>query len=259
MKTGWVLAAKDDEVWQFRIVEAAGGVSVQRGGDPALAASLLAGGARLGLVCGHDDAPLTALPCDPIAALRNLPPDGAWRILPRFSQMNPLMLSAGEEVLLAGALSIAPKFDGTILIRNAANALWAQVSAGEVVSILGSITPLLRARLAPGAVADPGLVALAAADTLSRPERLAVLLASLPAERRLRDPGKATGGDLVAGWLLGAELAAARAWWLGQPVLLISDIADGAAETLAAQGITPHLLPPDAALLAGLKAVAPLD
>ncbi|WP_157971235.1 2-dehydro-3-deoxygalactonokinase [Pseudogemmobacter bohemicus] len=258
MRTGWVIAAPLDAGWAFTTVSASGETAFHEGADPDLASGLLEGGARIGLVLGHEEAPLAALPCDPIRTLAGIAADGAWRILPRFSQTSPLMLSGGEELILAGAMAIAPKFDGTILVRQAGRALWAQVSAGEVVSILGSVTPALRAGLAPGAVSNAARVAEAASETLSRPERLSALLASLSAQRRLAAMDHAGEADLVAGWLLGAELASAKAWWLGQPVLLIADEADGAGSVLAAQGLSLHPLTPGAALLAGLKTVAPL-
>ncbi|NPD15179.1 hypothetical protein HOY34_08195 [Xinfangfangia sp. D13-10-4-6] len=266
MATGWVIAHPDGAGWLCQIIAASGETEVVAGLSPAQAASLLTDGPRIGLVLGHDEAPLVALPCDPVAALRGavaVDDGAAWRVLPRFSQESPLMLSAGEEVLLVGALSIAPKFDGAMLIRGQARALWAQISAGEVVSILGSIAPDLRRQLAPqlppGVVVADAAFLQALAETLSRPERLSAHLAALPALRRLRGADEGQIRASVAGWLLGAELAAARPWWLGQQVLLITDQDDGASAALKEQGITPHHLPMQAALMAGLQAIAPLN
>lgn len=263
MKAGWVIAKPSGEDWDFTLVSPSGETEHHTGTEPARAVELLSGGARIGLVCGHEGAPLVALPCAPCQALRGLQDGGNWMIVPRFSQASPMMLSAGEEVTLAGAMAIAPKFDGCILIRGAGRSLWAQVSAGEVISITASAMPGLRAILAPGDLAPGDLadttgLSAAAADTLSRPERLSTFIASTPALRRLRNMGDRQIGTLVAGWCLGAELAATKAWWLGQPILLISDQADGADMVLEAQGISLHRLPPGAALLAGLKEIAPL-
>ena len=61
----------------------------------------------------------------------------------------------------------------------------------------------------------------ALSDGLSRPERLAGRLASIRADLALNDIPPPTAEARLAGTLIGAELAAARAYWLGQTLAVI--------------------------------------
>lgn len=263
MKQGWILAERAGAGWRIGVFGPEGRTRAEsRAADlrdlPRESAAAL-------VICGSDEAAPRFLPCAPLPeSVAGQPTDqGRLRhVLPSLAQAQPADLTQGEELLLAGALDIAPRFDGAVCIRRAGRALWAHVSAGEVISFQSHITGELRETLAPGA-ADPGLredlFLGAVSEALSRPGHLSSRLASLPALRRLEGLDETAIRARVSGWLTGAELAAARPWWLGQPVLLITDAPDGAEAALKAQGSAPHRLDTDSAILAGLRRVAPLS
>lgn len=74
--------------------------------------------------------------------------------------------------------------------------------------MMGCLTPRLIADL--GGAETPDMTALS--DTLSRPERLAA---------QLRSAQVAGDAAAITGHLVGAELAAAKVYWLGQEVVLL--------------------------------------
>lgn len=149
------------------------------------------------------------LPCSP------LPAQGAAEELVQKSPQEVVPLAA--VFALAGVLKASPQFDGVVVLLTPTS-LWAHISAGEVVSVMQAATLHLAEVLAlrEGAEFDA-----AVSETLSRPERLARLL---------------TRPEAALGALVGAELAAARAWWLGQRVLLLGPKAETYARALKAQG-----------------------
>ena len=184
--------------------------------------------------------------------------------LPGLRQSSPPALMRGEELRIAGFLALNPGWDGVICLPGPVTH-WAQVSAEEVVSFQSfltgamadalSTTPLLHAALA-GADWDGGAFAEALDTAMSRPERLAAGLAGIHAEAA---PGTLPGGAARArlfGGLIGAELAAARPYWLGQQVALIGS--DGPArpyaEALARQGVPVTRTDEERMTLAGFNA-----
>ena len=104
---------------------------------------------------------------------------------------------------------------------------WVHLSAGEIVSFQSFLT--LRLAKAFGAEdATPDNARLE--DTMARPERLAMYLSVAELGRNR---------DEILGALMGAELAAAKAYWLGQQVVLLGDgaLVEGYHTALAAQGV----------------------
>lgn len=183
------------------------------------------------------------LPCPPLPAA--LAPDVAgYRHLPGLHQAKrPVIASPGMAARLGGVLAAQPDWDGVICLPGV-QTLWAHVSAGEVVSLCLTTGGALFRSANGGAMPLPDDAFDAAlSECLSRPERLiqtlGAPLASLPAQ---------------AGAMIGAELAAARAWWLGQPVQVLGR--DGwpalYARALAQQGVAAIEGDGDAALIAGL-------
>ena len=184
--------------------------------------------------------------------------------LPGLCQSGPPALMRGEELRIAGFLALNPNWDGVICLPGPITH-WAQVSAEEVVSFQSFLTgamaealttsPLLRTALA-GSDWDRDAFAEALDTAMSRPERLAAGLAGIHAEAAL---GTLSGGAARArlfGGLTGAELAAARPYWLGQQVALIGpDIpARPYAEALARQGVPVTRTDADRMTLAGFNA-----
>jgi len=122
------------------------------------------------------------------------------------SQAAPLdRLPAAVRVQVVGALDGDVQWDGVVLAGDLRRLYWVHVSADEIVSFQGSVTPGLMVDLRAA-----GMDAGALADTLSRPERLAAQLHRAD-----------LAGDVAAisGHLIGAELAAAKPYWLGMEVL----------------------------------------
>lgn len=159
--------------------------------------------------------------------------------LPDLTQDKPRgLLCAVARLRIAGALRERPNWDGVVCLPMADATHWCQISANEIVSFQSALTPRLAQILNAADIADPE----ALADTMSRPERLALHLRSATLSR---------SGDTVAGHLLGAELAAMRPYWLGQQVITIArnSLYSGA---LGVQGVPVETLDPQDASRLGL-------
>lgn len=219
---------------------------------------------------GWHEAPYRCVPCAPLdpAAMVQVPTtDGRIRvsIAPGLKQMKPADVMRGEETQIAGALALWPGFDG-ILCLPGTHTKWVHVSAGEVVSFQTFMTGELFALLSEQSVLRHGLQGAgwddAAFDTglsdaLSRPERIAARLFSLRAEGLIAGLAAPQARARLSGLLIGIELAAARPYWLGQPVALIGSegLSRSYARALAAQGAEARILPGTACTLAGLASL----
>ena len=173
-----------------------------------------------------------------------LPVDGLN--LPALMQKSPEdVISGWVRLWIAGFLKERPHWDGIVCALHGDVAHWMHISAEEVVSSLSSLTPRLYAALGMQ-ITDPDPQAIA--DALSHPERLATLLR----EAEIR-------GDPAAclGYFLGVDLAATRAYWLGQNVAVIGDgeMAEAYQQALAGQGAPVETAAPDDVLSAGLAAL----
>lgn len=174
------------------------------------------------VTCGAS-AELTMVPAKP----GNLEPQcdrtmGTARVwsLPGLRQDTPSDLMQGAETTIAGFLSLNPNWDGVICLPGP-QTHWAQISADEVVSFQSFLSLGIFEALCPdtGLPAPDAQMIKAADDTMSRPERLARHLNAARVDARL-DP-LATAAPPMLGTLIGAELGAARAYWLGQQIALI--------------------------------------
>lgn len=183
-------------------------------------------------------------------------------ILPGLSQSAPPDVMRGEETQVAGLLARIPTFDG-ILCLPGTHTKWVHVSAAEVVSFQSTMTEEMFDLLAKesslaAAVRGEGLdldvFDSAVSQTLSRPERLAQVLFSVRAAHLLDGTPVETSRAQVSGLLIGAELAAMRAYWLGQQVIVAGqpELADLYARALAAQGVPAERMDADPLTLAGL-------
>ena len=169
----------------------------------------------------------------------------------------------GEETQIAGFIATNPTFDG-ILCLPGTHTKWVQVSAGEVVGFRTFMTGELFALLTRNSVLrhtatggwDDDAFAEAVSDTLSRPEALATRLFALRAEDLLENLSPSAATARLSGYLLGAELAATRAYWLGQAVAIIGDAGISARyrAALALQGVDAGVSDADAMTTAGLAA-----
>ena len=230
---------------------------------PIIACGML--GARQGWV----EAAYGAVPCPALSQNLTVAPTTDPRltvhIIPGLSQSDPADVMRGEETQIAGYLAQNPDFDGVICLPGT-HSKWAHVSAGEVVSFRTFMTGEMFSLLAKNSVlrhsiADQGwdedafLQTLDA--TLSRPEQLAAKLFSLRAESLLNDQSGDTARAKLSALLIGAELAAAKPYWLGQPLALIGAPALTRiyAAALQAQGASVEIADVTAMTLAGLAAI----
>jgi 2-dehydro-3-deoxygalactonokinase len=220
---------------------------------------------------GWCEAPYRTVPCTPLdrAALvlaPTLDPRLSVSIAPGLKQTTPADVMRGEETQIAGALTLMPGYDG-ILCLPGTHCKWAQVSAGEVVSFQTFMTGELFALLSESSVLRHGLQGsgwdddafdAAVSDAMAWPERIAARLFALRAEGLIAGLSAAAARSRLSGLLIGAELAATRAYWLGQRVTLIG--AEGLslayARALAAQGVEAQRLSASDCTLAGLASLA---
>ena len=104
---------------------------------------------------------------------------------------------------------------------------------------------------------DAAAFETAVADTLSRPERLAADLFGIRAAGLLSDQDSGAARARLSGLLIGAELAGARPYWLGQQVAVIGapELTAAYASALATQGLTAEEADGEAVTLTGLAAL----
>lgn len=236
-----------------------------RGVTPVLACGMV--GSRQGWF----EAPYRAVPCPPLAqgALVSVPlkdPRLTVQIAPGLKQPAPADVMRGEETQIAGALALHPGFDGAICLPGT-HCKWAQISAGEVVSFQTFLTGEMFALLAEQSVLrhslttegwDDGAFDAGVADGMSRPERLLAQLFRLRAEGLIAGLASGAARARLSGLLIGTELAAARPWWLGLPILLVGSqrLTQLYARALAAQGSPVQTLHARDCTIAGLALAA---
>lgn len=183
--------------------------------------------------------------------------------LPRFAQAQPVDVMQGEEATVAGFLAQFPEWDGVLCLAGASTR-WVHISAGEVVSFRSFMTGEMFGMLGAhsslqGALSGEGWNAAsfdaAVGDAMSRPERFGATLAGLRAQALLKGEQGGAARAHLSGTLIGAELAAARPYWLGQNVALIGEgeIADCYASALQGQGAMLERHGADGLTLRGLQ------
>ena len=214
---------------------------------------------------GWVEAPYRSVPCTPLAQdLTRAPTTQNLRvhIVPGLSQTAPPDVMRGEETQIAGFLSLNPGWDG-VLCMPGTHTKWVHLSAGEVVSFQTFMTGEIFALLTEASVLqhsvqsddwDDAAFDQAISDAISRPEQLAARLFSLRAGDLLHARRGAAAKSALSGYLVGAELAAARAYWLGQNVAILGTGTQARAyqSGLAPQGVTAMLVDTERTTLAGL-------
>ncbi|MBU2980506.1 2-dehydro-3-deoxygalactonokinase [Lentibacter algarum] len=135
------------------------------------------------------------------------PDSGVWCDLTQAAPRG--LLPAQERKAVAAFVASDPEWDGVICVTGDVTH-WVQVSAGEVVSFQSFATLRMAKALGGTEAVTPSAVE----ESLARPERLAAQLRAAE-----------LSGDLgaVLGHLLGAELAAARGYWLGVDLRVIGE------------------------------------
>lgn len=167
-------------------------------------------------------------------------------VIPGIRQTAPADVMRGEETQIAGFLTRNADWDGVICLPGT-HTKWVHISAGEIVSFQTFMTGEIFALLTQHSVlrhsiASSGwneeVFSSALSDAMSKPEMIAARLFSLRANQLVHDTETTTLRARLSGLLIGAELAAARPYWLGQRIALIGADAIAAPyiSGLAAQG-----------------------
>lgn len=202
---------------------------------------------------GWQEAPYQKVPAKPgdlpTVPVTTIDPRLNLRIVPGLSQTTPSAdVMRGEETQIAGFIAQHPKFDGVLCLPGT-HSKWVHVSAEEVVSFQTCMTgelfgllseaSVLRHSVDTGEAMDQGAFKDAVSDTISRPERLAQRLFSIRAENVMNAVDNAEGRARLSGYLIGAELAATKPYWLGQEVAIAGapDLARTYATALSTQGV----------------------
>lgn len=220
---------------------------------------------------GWAEAPYTAVPADPLpkspVRVENTDPRLRVYIVPGLKQVKAADVMRGEETQIAGFLAQNDNWDGVICLPGT-HTKWAHISAGEVVSFQTFMTGEFFALCAEKSVlrhsVGEGWDAEAFRDgldaTLSRPESLAARLFGIRARDLLEGENGAVAASRLSGLLIGAELAAARPYWLGQNVAVIGAgrVAENYAEALGVQGVPVAQQDAQDMTIAGLMAARTL-
>ncbi len=199
---------------------------------------------------GWAEAPYSAIPAPPLpkAPVRVINTGARLRvsIVPGLKQIKPADVMRGEETQIAGFLARNENWDGVVCLPGT-HTKWAHVSANEVVSFQTFMTGELFELLATSSVLrhsvqdgwDNAAFVEGMHAVLSRPETLASKLFGIRAGDLLEGSGGAAARANLSGILIGAELGAARPYWLGQRVAIIGakTITHIYADALKSQGV----------------------
>lgn len=173
-------------------------------------------------------------------------------VIPDVSQQQPNDLLQGLVPALAGFVTLNPEWDGVVCCPGGTS-YWVHISAQEIVSFQGFASMDIAQALLAAQANDTWdeSAFLSALDTcMSRPERMAQLVHTA----RLGP----CPGEQIHGAVIGAELAASRAYWLGQQVAVLGPetatdfTASLYASALDAQGLAAMRVDEDRMVQAGL-------
>lgn len=258
-------AASDDGMGRLGRVDFAPAlrrlVSGWLAGDPEIVACGMVG-ARQGWI----EAPYRPVPCRPLDGALTRAPCDDMRVfvVGGLSQSAPADVMRGEETQIAGFLALNPGFDGVLCLPGT-HTKWAHLSAGEVVSFRTFMTGELFALLSEQSVlrhsvSGDGMNSESflqgVAHARARPEALAGYLFSLRATSLLENTAPAALRSRLSGLLIGAELASARPYWLGQNIAILGFGPQSQAyrDALEAEGVPALMTDTETATLAGLHA-----
>lgn len=226
---------------------------------PVLACGMV--GSRQGWV----EAPYRSVPCTPLATTLTRAPVQTLlsvHVISGISQQSPADVMRGEETQIAGFLSLNPGWDG-VLCMPGTHTKWVHLSAGEIVSFQTFMTGELHALLSGSSVLrhsidvegwDADAFDAAVSEAISHPERFAARLFNLRARGLLQGLDGGSAHATMSGYLIGAELAAARPYWLGQNIAILGTGPQAKAyeNGLSPQGVPAMLVDAERATLSGL-------
>jgi 2-dehydro-3-deoxygalactonokinase len=189
-------------------------------------------GARQGWI----EVPYRQTPCTPFSAEQIGTPDVRdprlkVRVLPGIKQIIPADVMRGEETQIAGVLLEQPDFDGVICLPGT-HTKWARIAAGTIVDFRTFMTGELFNLLSKSSVLrhsldetswDASEFARSAQLAAAEPEGFAGRLFGIRAETLVSALTPAMANARLSGTLIGAELAAARSYWLDHDVLIVGN------------------------------------
>jgi len=217
---------------------------------------------------GWVEAPYAKTPCatlpERLAQAPTQNADLSVHVIPGIMQSDPADVMRGEETQISGFLARNPNWDGVICLPGT-HTKWVHVSANEVVSFQTFMTGELFNTIASQTVLrhsvasdgwDDAAFSEAVETAMARPERLAARLFSLRAQSLLHDLQGDSARASLSGLLIGAELAGAKPYWLGQQIAVIGDgtLSKFYVAALAAQGAPATQVNATSVTLAGLTA-----
>ncbi len=218
---------------------------------------------------GWAEAQYVAIPASPAMAgkLTRAPAKDhriAFWIVPGMKQIEPADVMRGEETQIAGFLSMRPDFNGVVCLPGT-HTKWVRLRDGMVVNFQTFMTGELFALLVTKSVLRHS-VAIGGGDEAAflemidiaakRPETIASRFFALRGEALIHGLGPKTAGSRLSGLLIGAELAAARHFWLGGDVTIIGAeaLSNLYAKALSLLAANPVLLGAEEVTIAGLSA-----
>lgn len=223
---------------------------------------------------GWREAGYRKAPCRPAAAtgltgVATRDPRIRVRIVPGICQDEPADVMRGEETQLAGLVSVRGVGDGVACMPGT-HSKWARLAGGRLTAFTTAMTGEMFALMAERSVLrhstggggaegmDAGAFDAAVREMLDVPASFAAALFSVRAASLLDDAPPAVCRARLSGLLIGAELAAMRAYWdSGRTVHVIGagPLADRYAAALRLAGARPVAEDGEALTLAGLAAV----
>jgi 2-dehydro-3-deoxygalactonokinase len=153
------------------------------------------------------------------------------RILGGLKQNNPADVMRGEETQIRGFLSDFADFDGIVCLPGT-HTKWVHVSAGEVISFRTFISGELFALMSEYSVLKHSVNSegwsdqefkSAVSESISNPQKIFSHFFNLRADDLLNNVAKPVLRSKLSGYIIGAELAGAKPYWLGQNVVILAD------------------------------------
>lgn len=169
------------------------------------------------------------------------------RILGGLRQDNPADVMRGEETQIRGFLSIFSNFDGIICLPGT-HTKWVHVSAGEVISFRTFMSGELFDLLSKYSVLkysvksdgwDDKEFKSAVSESISNPQKIFSDFFKLRADHLLKQVEQSELRSKLSGYIIGAELAGAKPYWLGHNVVILgnNNLSKIYKTALAGQGI----------------------
>ena len=222
-------------------------------------------GARQGWV----EVPYRQVPCTPVffdttGSPETRDPRLKVTILAGIKQIEPSPdVMRGEETQIAGILLEEPQFEGVLCLPGT-HTKWVRIAGGEIVHFTTFMTGELFNLFSTHSVLrhsldGNGWNAIEFADTVrfmaAEPGSFSAQLFSIRAGSLVSGVDAATAKAQMSGLLIGAELAAAKTYWLDRNVTIVDNGAQSElyAEGLRTLGQSPRIVDATHVTLAGLK------